>query len=64
MDKRPGQQHLYVVRDPTADDARRFEPQCITCDLGEVLWSSRFYYSNCTHFDASVSLNMQKMLGP
>ncbi|XP_076291931.1 A-type potassium channel modulatory protein DPP6 isoform X2 [Lasioglossum baleicum] len=54
-ERRPGQRHLYVVRDPTADDPRRLEPLCVTCDLGEVLWSSRFYYTNCTHFSASVS---------
>lgn len=40
-ERRPGQRHLYVVRDPTADDPRRLEPLCVTCDLGEVLWSSR-----------------------
>lgn len=47
-ERRPGQRHLYVVRDPTADDPRHFEPLCVTCDLGEVLWSSRqvsFFYS-------------------
>lgn len=33
----------------------RTEPRCITCDLTDVLWSSRFYYVNCTHFDAFVS---------
>ncbi|XP_043287837.1 inactive dipeptidyl peptidase 10 isoform X2 [Venturia canescens] len=54
-ERRPGQRHLYVVRDPTADDPRRLEPLCVTCDLGDVLWSSRFYYTNCTHFGASVS---------
>lgn len=41
-ERRPGQRHLYVVRDPTADDPRRLEPLCVTCDLGEVLWSSRW----------------------
>ncbi|XP_066594146.1 inactive dipeptidyl peptidase 10 isoform X2 [Prorops nasuta] len=54
-ERRPGQRHLYMVRDPTASDPRRLEPLCVTCDLGEVLWSSRFYYTNCTHFGASVS---------
>lgn len=33
----------------------RTEPQCITCDLGEVLWSSRYYYINCSHFDAFIT---------
>ncbi|XP_067002490.1 inactive dipeptidyl peptidase 10 [Anabrus simplex] len=54
-ESKPGQQHLYVVRDPATDDPRRLEPQCITCDLGDVLWSSRYWYSNCTHFTAFVS---------
>ncbi|KAK0093108.1 hypothetical protein PV326_014278 [Microctonus aethiopoides] len=54
-ERKPGQKHLYVVRDPATDDPRRLEPLCITCDLGDVLWSSRFYYTNCTHFGASVS---------
>lgn len=52
---KPGQRHLYVVKDPTNDMSRRVEPLCITCDLGEVLWSSRYYYANCTHFNAMVS---------
>lgn len=59
QDKRPGQRHLYVVKDPVNDDVRsadsRTEPQCITCDLGDVLWSSRYYYINCSHFDAFVT---------
>lgn len=55
QDRKPGQRHLYVVRDPTTDDPRKFEAQCITCDLGDVLWSSRHYYTNCTHFTASVN---------
>lgn len=33
----------------------RSEPQCITCDLGEALWSSRYYYVNCSHFDAFLT---------
>lgn len=53
-ERKPGQRHLYVLRDPATDDPRRPEPQCITCDLGEVLWSSRQYYINCTHFNALV----------
>lgn len=52
---KPGQRHLYVVRDPSVDDAKRVEPQCITCDLSEFLWGSRYYYSNCTHFNALIS---------
>lgn len=53
--KRPGQQHLYVVKDPVNEELKRSEPTCVTCDLSEVLWSSRYYYSNCTHFNAYVS---------
>nr|CAD7396636.1 unnamed protein product [Timema cristinae] len=52
---KPGQRHLYVVRDPSTDDVRRLEPQCITCDLGEVLRSSRYWYTNCTYFFATIS---------
>ncbi|XP_023299933.1 prolyl endopeptidase FAP isoform X2 [Lucilia cuprina] len=53
-DKKPGQRHLYTVRDPVNDDNRKTEPTCITCDLGEALWSSRYYYLNCSHFDAFI----------
>nr|CAD7195978.1 unnamed protein product [Timema douglasi] len=64
--KKPGQRHLYVVRDPSTDDVRRLEPQCITCDLGEVMRSSRYWvlvtrirapkgYTNCTYFFATIS---------
>lgn len=53
--KKPGQQHLYVVKDPVSDDLRRAEPTCITCDLSDVLWGSRYYYSNCSFFEAFVS---------
>lgn len=79
QDKKPGQQHLYIVKDPLNEDARKWvnllcfnfhqfivsndcdfnfhrtEPKCITCDLADALWSSRFYYVNCTHFDAFFS---------
>ncbi|XP_045472394.1 dipeptidyl peptidase 4 isoform X3 [Harmonia axyridis] len=54
-ENKPGQRHLFVVRDPTTDDPRRLESQCITCDLSDVLWSSRYLYGNCTHFNALVS---------
>uniref|UniRef100_A0A182TIR2 Peptidase S9 prolyl oligopeptidase catalytic domain-containing protein n=1 Tax=Anopheles melas TaxID=34690 RepID=A0A182TIR2_9DIPT len=53
--KKPGQQHLYVVKDPVSEEVRRTEPTCITCDLSDVLWGSRYYYSNCSFFDAFVS---------
>ncbi|XP_030761357.1 inactive dipeptidyl peptidase 10 isoform X2 [Sitophilus oryzae] len=50
-----GQKHLYVSQDPTNDDPRRLESHCITCNLEDVLWSSRYLYGNCTHFDAQIS---------
>lgn len=31
------------------------EPQCITCDIDNLLWSSRRLYSNCTYFEAYLS---------
>lgn len=52
---KPGQRHLYVVKDPAADDPRRLQPMCITCDLGEHLWASRHHYTNCSHFRVSIS---------
>ncbi|XP_033154099.1 dipeptidyl peptidase 4 isoform X2 [Drosophila simulans] len=55
QDKKPGQRHLYSVQDPIHDDIRKVEPQCITCDLGDDLWSSRYYYTNCTHFEAFIT---------
>ncbi|KAJ8683542.1 hypothetical protein QAD02_019334, partial [Eretmocerus hayati] len=54
-EKSPGQQHLYKVKDPIADDSRRLEPECVTCDISEIQWNDRYYYTNCTHFGASVS---------
>lgn len=53
-EKKPGQQHLYFVKDPMSEDVKR-EPTCVTCDLSDVLWSSRYYYSNCTYFDAYMN---------
>ncbi|XP_070069464.1 dipeptidyl peptidase 4 isoform X3 [Drosophila takahashii] len=55
QDKKPGQRHLYSVKDPIHDDTRKIEPQCITCDLGDDLWSSRYYYTNCSHFEAFIT---------
>lgn len=52
---KPGQRHLYVVKDAGADDPKRLEPQCVTCDMGDVLWASRYHYGNCTHFNAAIS---------
>lgn len=57
---RPGQRHLFVIRDPSTDDPRRLESHCITCDLGDVLWSSRYLYGNCTHFNAIISPGTSK----
>ncbi|XP_023309950.1 dipeptidyl peptidase 4 isoform X2 [Anoplophora glabripennis] len=57
-ENKPGERHLYVVRDPSTDDPRRLESHCITCDLGDVLWSSRFLYGNCTHFSAQVCIQL------
>ncbi|XP_063918050.1 inactive dipeptidyl peptidase 10 isoform X1 [Zophobas morio] len=50
-----GQRHLYVVRDPSTEDPRRLESSCITCEIGKFLWSSRYLYGNCTHFNALIS---------
>lgn len=33
----------------------RMEPQCITCDIENTLWSSRRLYSNCSYFDVYLS---------
>ncbi|XP_056631693.1 dipeptidyl aminopeptidase-like protein 6 isoform X1 [Diorhabda sublineata] len=63
-ENRPGQRHLYVVRDPSTDDPRRVESYCITCDLGDVLWSSRYLYRNCTHFSAQVSPRFDESSSP
>ncbi|XP_008194405.1 inactive dipeptidyl peptidase 10 isoform X2 [Tribolium castaneum] len=54
-ERKAGQRHLYVVRDPSTDDPRRLESHCITCEIGDVLWSSRYLYGNCTHFNALIS---------
>lgn len=51
----PGQQHLYIVRDPSTDDPRRLEPQCITCGLAGLAGPDRDHYVNCTHFSAITS---------
>lgn len=33
----------------------RMEPQCITCDIDSLLWSSRRLYTNCSYFDVYLS---------
>ncbi|XP_031785352.1 inactive dipeptidyl peptidase 10 isoform X2 [Nasonia vitripennis] len=54
-ERSPGQKHLYVVKDPIADDPRRLEPLCVTCDIADTQLNNRLYYTNCTHFGASVN---------
>lgn len=54
-EREPGQQHLYVVRDPSTDDPRRLEPQCVTCGLQGLAGPDRDHYVNCTHFTAITS---------
>uniref|UniRef100_A0A1B6C3H0 Peptidase S9 prolyl oligopeptidase catalytic domain-containing protein n=1 Tax=Clastoptera arizonana TaxID=38151 RepID=A0A1B6C3H0_9HEMI len=52
-ESKPGQRHLYVVRDPATDDPiRSLEPQCLTCDLRIFLRSSQDHYRNCSYFSA------------
>ncbi|XP_058801842.1 inactive dipeptidyl peptidase 10 isoform X3 [Phymastichus coffea] len=51
----PGQKHLFSVKDPIADDPRRVEPYCVTCEIGDLQWNSRLYYTNCSYFGASVN---------
>lgn len=52
---RPGQQHLYRVRDRDQSVAEdRSEPECVTCEPGEALRESRYWYSNCSHFSAAL----------
>lgn len=38
-----------LKNDENFDD--RMEPQCITCDIDSLLWSSRRLYKNCSYFD-------------
>ncbi|XP_014238564.1 inactive dipeptidyl peptidase 10 isoform X1 [Trichogramma pretiosum] len=54
-ERSPGQRHLYVVKDPIADDPRRVEPLCVTCDIADLQWNGRHYYTNCSHFGASAN---------
>ncbi|XP_031617317.1 inactive dipeptidyl peptidase 10 isoform X1 [Contarinia nasturtii] len=55
QDRKPGQQHMYVVKDPLNKDIGKMEPQCITCDIENTLWSSRRLYRNCSYFDVYLS---------
>ncbi|XP_075212470.1 inactive dipeptidyl peptidase 10 isoform X3 [Lycorma delicatula] len=52
---KPGQQHLYVVKDPATDEPLHIEPECLTCDTNRYLWSSRKQYVNCSHFTAFIN---------
>lgn len=52
---KPGQQHLYVVKDPATDEPLHIEPECLTCDIHHYLWSSRNHYVNCSHFTAFIN---------
>lgn len=42
----PGQQHMYVIKDPSADDTLRHNPKCLTCNLQQTE-----PYLNCTYFN-------------
>lgn len=57
MEKRPGQKHLYVVKDPVTDDPKRLSPVCVTCELDQFvgIQNRELYYANCTRFGASVN---------
>lgn len=53
-DSKPGQRHIYVVRDPGADEAwpgtENRDPRCLTCSIAEV-----GFYEGCAFFEAAVS---------
>lgn len=56
--ERPGQRHVYVVRDPNYGGgsnsvrarAEREEPRCLTCEL--AVWPARLHYANCSFWSA------------
>ncbi|GBP23129.1 Inactive dipeptidyl peptidase 10 [Eumeta japonica] len=56
--ERPGQRHVYVVRDPgygggsnsVRARAEREEPRCLTCE--HAVWPARLHYANCTFWRA------------
>ncbi|KAJ2944629.1 hypothetical protein O0L34_g3981 [Tuta absoluta] len=58
---RPGQRHVYVVRDPgygggsnsVRARAEREEPRCLTCELS--VWPARLHYANCSFWRAMFS---------
>ncbi|XP_039280543.1 inactive dipeptidyl peptidase 10 isoform X2 [Nilaparvata lugens] len=54
-ESKPGQRHLYVVRDPATDEPLHVEPECLTCNIHRYLWSSKNTYTNCSHFNAFVN---------
>lgn len=59
--ERPGQRHVYVVRDPgygggsnsVKARAEREEPRCLTCELN--VWPARLHYANCSYWKAAFS---------
>ncbi|XP_031763771.1 inactive dipeptidyl peptidase 10 isoform X1 [Galleria mellonella] len=59
--ERPGQRHVYVVRDPSYGGgsnsvrarAEREEPRCLTCEL--AVWPARLHYANCSYWRATFS---------
>ncbi|XP_026325808.1 inactive dipeptidyl peptidase 10 isoform X1 [Hyposmocoma kahamanoa] len=59
--ERPGQRHVYVVRDPgygggsnsVKARAEREEPRCLTCELN--VWPARLHYANCSYWKAVFS---------
>lgn len=59
--ERPGQRHVYVVRDPGYSGgsnsvrarAEREEPRCLTCE--PAVWPARLHYANCSFWKASFA---------
>ncbi|CAG9099852.1 unnamed protein product [Plutella xylostella] len=58
---RPGQRHVYVVRDPgytggsnsVRARAEREEPRCLTCE--PAVWPARLHYANCSFWRAKFA---------
>lgn len=59
--ERPGQRHVYVVRDPSYSGgsnsvrarAEREEPRCLTCE--PAVWPARLHYANCSFWKAKFA---------
>lgn len=65
-DRSPGQKHLYVVKDPIADDPRRLEPVCVTCDINEMHRNARydlfkFQDNRMLHFISPSQVRVRKL---